>query len=274
MGEAATLGDGLALLAGVSWTTLAVIAAVSFVASTVGNTTGFGMMPIIMMAIAPVVGVKAVVPVMSVVGLVTNVARLHTYRDGIRWRPALICSLGAVPGVILGAMLYARMSAGVVALIIAGFMFVTVAARRMPKRGAGEVRRRHLPPAGVFGLSAVWGVINGIVTGAGVMIVVILLSSGLEGVVLLGTRAAAGMIMTVAKLGAYSGLDVLGWDLAMIGLLISACTVPGVWASRRLVDVMPVRVHTMVLEALIVIGGGYFLLRGLDELNVGSGFLA
>lgn len=264
MGEAAA-GDAFALLAAVPWTTLVLIAAVAFVASTLGNTTGFGMMPIIMMAIAPVVGVKAVVPVMSVVGFVTNIARVHTYRDGIRWKPALLCSLGAVPGVVLGAALYAWMSAGVVALIIAGFMFVTVAMRRMPKRGAP--RARHLPPAGVFGLSAVWGVINGIVTGAGVMIVVILLSAGLEGIALLGTRAAAGLIMTVAKLGAYSGFDVLGWDLAAIGLLISACTVPGVWASRRVVDLMPLHVHTLLLEVLIVVGGVYFLLRGLEELG-------
>lgn len=262
-----------ALLADVPWTTLALIAAISFVASMLGNITGFGMMPVIMMAIAPVVGVKAVVPVMSVVGMVTNVARLHTYWDGVRWRPALICAAGAVPGVVLGAMLYAWLSAGAVALILGAFMFATVAMRRIPKGGAAEAKKRHLPPAGVFGLSAAWGVINGVVTGAGAMIVVILLSSGLEGVALLGTRAAAGLIMTVAKLGMYSGLDVLSWDLAFIGVLISAFTVPGVWASRWLVDVMPVAMHTVLLEILIAVGGVYFLIAGLDQFGIGPGWL-
>ncbi len=261
-----------ALLASVPWPTLALIAAISFVASALGNVTGFGMMPVIMMAIAPVVGVKAVVPVMSVVGLVTNVARLHTYWDGVRWRPALICAAGAVPGVVLGAMLYAWMSAGAVALMLGAFMFATVGIRHMPKRGASDARKRRLPPTGIFGLSAVWGVINGVVTGAGAMIVAILLSSGLEGIALLGTRAAAGLIMTVAKLGMYSGLDVLTWDLAVIGLLISACTVPGVWASRWLVDVMPVALHTRLLEVLIAIGGVYFIIAGLDHFGFGPGW--
>ena len=58
-----------------------------------------------------------------------------------------------------------------------------------------------------------------------------MLANGLEGAALLGTRAAAGLILTLAKLPMYNGLIVLNWDLLVPGLLMGTCSVPEVGLS-------------------------------------------
>ena len=134
------------------WPTLALIAVISFFASALGNIIGFCRMPAILTAIALVVCVEAAVLVTSVVGLVTNIARLHTYSCSTRWRPALICAAGAAPGTERSAKPCAGMPTSSVTLVLGVLMHLDRRPALSPpawcvgSRQVSPAARPHLRP--------------------------------------------------------------------------------------------------------------------------------
>src|SRR5262249_31651632 len=76
--------------------TLAAVAALSIAAAIVGGMGGFGTGVILAAALVPLIGVKALVPVMAVARGVINARRLWVYRGRLQRRPprrALVSAL-------------------------------------------------------------------------------------------------------------------------------------------------------------------------------------
>jgi len=46
-------------------------------------------------------------------------------------------------------------------------------------------------------------------------------------------------------------------------LIIGAVAFPGAFIAKALVDRMPLRVHTAILDAVILFGGAYLVLNGM-----------
>ncbi|MFX5747782.1 hypothetical protein ABTE19_22940, partial [Acinetobacter baumannii] len=57
--------------------------------------------------------------------------------------------------------------------------------------------------------------------------------------------------------------DALPWPLMLFALLVGCATVPGAFVAKRILEAMPVRLHTVMREAVIVVGGVAVLGRGL-----------
>jgi uncharacterized membrane protein YfcA len=56
---------------------------------------------------------------------------------------------------------------------------------------------------------------------------------------------------------------VIDLQVVTIALLIGACSVPGAFLARRIVERMPVRLHAAVLDAVILIGGAAMVLAAV-----------
>ena len=56
-----------------------------------------------------------------------------------------------------------------------------------------------------------------------------------------------------------SGFSVLDGELALMGVAVGLCTVPGNLTGRWIVRNTPIRVHIALVEAVVAIGGFYFL---------------
>ena len=82
--------------------------AAAFFAAFVGGMSGFGTGMIVTLFIAPIVGPKAVIPVLSAFMTCTNASRVWFFRDGLDWKSVLLIAGPAVPATMLGAMLYVR----------------------------------------------------------------------------------------------------------------------------------------------------------------------
>ena len=50
--------------------------------------------------------------------------------------------------------------------------------------------------------------------------------------------------------------------LAVQGMLIGLCTIPGAYLGRWIVRNTPIRIHTLFLETLVLCGASYFLWQG------------
>jgi hypothetical protein len=106
----------------------------------------------------------------------------------------------------------------------------------------------------------VFGFINGGMTGAGVILISLLMAGGVQGAALIATDATISALMGLFKVAIFGGLARLDASLAVAGILIGLCTMPG-FVARRLLNLIPARIHTAVMEAVVVLGGCGFLWR-------------
>jgi hypothetical protein len=67
--------------------------------------------------------------------------------------------------------------------------------------------------------------------------------------------------MGLFKVAVFGGFARLDTDLVVAGLLIGLCTTPGAFVARRLLDLIPARIHALVMEVVVVVGGIGFLWR-------------
>jgi len=128
--------------------------------------------------------------------------------------------------------------------------------RRWLARAGWELGSRGVAVAGTG-----FGFVNGAMTGAGLLLISTLMAAGVQGATLIATDAIISMVMGFAKVALFGGVARLDAQLAAAGLLIGLCTAPGAFVARWLMARIPLRVHTLLMEAVVLIGGAGFLWR-------------
>jgi uncharacterized membrane protein YfcA len=88
-----------------------------------------------------------------------------------------------------------------------------------------------------------------------------LMAAGLEGAALIATDAIVSVIMGAAKIALFGSVARLDAELALAGVLIGVCTMPGAFIARRLLALVPLTVHTAFMDAVVLAGGASFLWR-------------
>ena len=78
----------------------------------------------------------------------------------------------------------------------------------------------------------------------------------------IGTEALSTVVMHVTKLFAYQQTAVLTVSGVLIGLALGPIMVFGSWIGKRIVDWLPEKVFVAIIEAVLVVAGLVFLIRG------------
>jgi uncharacterized membrane protein YfcA len=78
----------------------------------------------------------------------------------------------------------------------------------------------------------------------------------------IGTEALSTVVMHITKLVAYRQGAVLATSGVVVGLALGPIMVLGSWLGKRIVDRLPERVFVGIVEAVLVIAGVMFLMRG------------
>jgi uncharacterized protein len=248
-GFALPLGD-VALL---PWLLVGLVA---FGASVLGGLAGYGTGLVLPVVLAPVVGVANVVPVMAIAMLLNNASRVAAFRRDVRWPQVRRFLLLGIPACSAGAYGYTLLEARWVALLLGLFLLASIPLRRALKRA-----QYRLGPAAQVGAGAGFGVLEGGLTGTGVILISLLMASGLEGAALIATDAAISVVMGAFKVVVFGSFERLDASLAVAGVLVGACTMPGAFVARRVLNLIPARIHARVMEAVVVFGGVSFLWR-------------
>ncbi len=230
------------------------IAGIAFGTAVFHSVGGFAGGLLLAICLAPILGVKETVPVTAAAMIVSNSARVWVFRRSVNWRAFLCLFAAAAPGIVAGAVVYVTLPVHYVALLLGGFLIVTVPLRRHLEARNFRIGLRGLAVAGLP-----FGLISGTTFGAGIMLAPFLLGAGLLGETLVATVAALGFSVNVMKSLVFGFSPLLTQALAVQGLLIGLCAVPGAYAGRWILRNTGVRVHTLFLEALILCGAGYFL---------------
>ncbi|MCC6946793.1 MAG: sulfite exporter TauE/SafE family protein [Bradyrhizobiaceae bacterium] len=237
---------------------LALVAGAAVFASVVGGIAGYGTGLLLPLVLVPIIGPEPVVPVMAIAALLINASRVTAFRSAIEWRRTPIVLATAVPACVLGAWFYTRLSTAGTQLVIGAFLIASVPLRRFLK-----ARDLRLGEGGLAAGGAGFGAITGTAPGTGVILISLLMASGLSGSAVIATDAAISVIVHLVQALVFGVAGAIDAQVAAIALLIGACSVPGAFLARNIVGRMPVRLHTAILDVVVLLGGAMMVAGAL-----------
>jgi uncharacterized membrane protein YfcA len=240
--------------AGISAAQIVLIAGMALVASTVGGVSGYGTGALMPLVLVPILGPEPVVPILSCSALLNNLSRVSAYRRLVDLRRALIVLPMAVPACVLGAWGYAQLSGRGAALVIGSMMMASVPLRRHLRRRGFSLSNR-----GLAFTAAGWGLVAGGTTGAGVMLLSMLMAVGLEGAAVIATDAIISIGIGGAKVSVFGFAGIMGAREISIALLMGVMAFPGVFLARAMVERLPIHVHAAILDTVVIAGGAMML---------------
>jgi uncharacterized membrane protein YfcA len=245
-------------LLGVELVTLLLLLAIAFAGSVIGALSGFGGALMVIPFLVPVVGIEAVLPIITCAMIIGNGGRVFAYRHTVRWDLAGRLALTVAPGVVIGALIYDSLPLTGLAFLIGGFLIISV-----PLRWLLKGRTIEASGAGLSAIGLGFGVLAGSTPGAGVILVSVLLGLGLTGGSLVGTDAVLGMLVSLVRASMFGTFDLIDLGRLTLGILLGMVMVPGALAGRWLLARLPVRLHVAVIELFIVASGISIIWQGL-----------
>jgi uncharacterized membrane protein YfcA len=250
--------DLAAGFANISLVQLGLVAAVALFASIVGGVAGYGTGALMPLVLVPIIGPEPVVPIIAISALFSNASRATVFRRYIDWRRAALVLVAALPTCLISSYGYTKLDRHGAALVIGTMLIATVPIRRL--------LRRHDWRCGDGGLAigaAGYGAVVGGTVGAGVVLLSLLMAAGVEGAGVIATDAAISIIISLARLSIYGLVGVLTAQVVAFALLIGLVTVPGAFLAKLFVERLPLHVHTVILDVVVIFGGAVMLYGAL-----------
>ena len=230
--------------------TLAAVAALALGAAVIGGVGGFGTGIILTAALTPLIGVKQVIPVLAVAGVIINAGRFWFYRASLDRRALVILLAYALPFLVLGVWIYSILDARALGTVLGLLILASVPVRRLLLRKNIVLGKTGLAVgAGVFGLA------SGVATGTGVILVSLLLGAGLAGPAVLATDALVTIALDFCKAALFQRFDLLDPAALVTGIAIGLASIPGSALAAFLVRRLDAHLHVLFMEGLIVVGG-------------------
>lgn len=253
----ALLPDTVTLLAGV---------VVCFLGGLLGGLSGAGTGLIVAGFLTPIVGAKAVMPVLAVIMLINNGSRVFYYRQGVHWKLAAGMTAVALPGTWMGAHLYMALSISTLEFIL-GLAILAVLAFRFARRH----HKIHSPSLDATRskwwiggpMSLLYGFLNSLVPGSGVMILAFFSAIGLPAVAVIATDALISLALNIAKIGLFRTLNGFPDHLLLLATVCGLASVPGVWFARWLSHRLHQRTQQGLIELVIAGSAAHLVIRAL-----------
>jgi len=236
------------------------VAGVALLASLVGGVAGYGtgaLMPLVLM---PMVGPEPVVPIIAISALLTNTGRATAFRAHIDFRRSAIALAASIPTCIVSAYGYTRLTGAGAMLVIGAMLMATVPFRYLLRRRAVRIGDRGLTVG-----SAVYGAAVGGTVGAGIVLLSILMAAGLEGAAVVATDAAISIVIGLVRLAVFGLAGAVTAQVLAFALLIGLVAFPGAFLARALVERMPMRVHTAILDVVVLVGGAVMVIGAVTR---------
>jgi uncharacterized membrane protein YfcA len=236
--------------ADVSLAQLVLVGAVALFASVVGGLAGYGTGALMPLVLVPLIGAEPVVPIIAISSLFTNFSRFVAFIRYADRRRALIVVACACLTTALGAYGYTRLTGAGAALVIGTMLILSVPLRRFAKR-----RDIRIGDAGLAAGSFGYGVVVGGTSGAGVILLSLLMAAGLEGAAVIATDAVISLATSVIKISVFGLAGAVTAQVLAFAVLIGAIALPGAFLAKAFVERMPVHIHTAILDVVVIAGG-------------------
>ena len=240
--------------ADISLLQLLLVASVALFAAVIGGLAGYGTGALMPLVLVPLIGAEPVVPIIAISSLFTNSGRAAAYLRYVDRRRALIVIVAAALTTALGAYGYTLLTNAGAALVIGTMLILSAPLRRSLRR-----RELRIGDAGLGAGAIGYGIVVGGTSGAGVILLSLLMASGLEGAAVIATDAVISLITSLIKISVFGLAGVVTAQVLAFALLIGLVALPGAFLARIFVERMPVHIHTAILDVAVITGGAVMI---------------
>jgi uncharacterized membrane protein YfcA len=248
----------LAAFADISTYQLLLVAGVALFASVLGGIAGYGTGALMPLVLVPMLGPEPVIPIIALAGLLTNSGRVLAFLRYVSWRQAALVLIGAIPPCLVTAYGYTLLTGRAVQFVIGAMLMLTVPLRYTMRKRAVVLGER-----GLIASAAGYGAAVGGTVGAGVILLSVLMAAGLQGVAVIATDAFISIVIGLSRLSVFGMAGAIGPQTIAFALLIGLVAFPGAFLARALATRLPIHVHTAILDAVVLFGGGVMVIGAM-----------
>jgi uncharacterized membrane protein YfcA len=223
---------------------------VGFVAGTVSGIVGTGATIILLPVLVLVFGPREAVPIMAVVALMSNFAKITSWWREIDWRACTAYALGGVPAAALGARTLLVLPERAVDVALGLFFLAMVPGRRWL-----AARNFTLGYGGMALAGAVIGFLTGIVVSTGPLSVPAFAAHGLVKGAFIATEAAGSLALYVSKAVTFRTFGALPVDIIVKGLITGSSVMAGTYLARLIVERLSIATFQRLLDGVMLVSG-------------------
>ena len=231
-------------------TTYALVLAVGLVAGLVSGIVGTGATIILLPVLSLAFGPKAAIPIMAVVALMSNFAKITSWWRDIDWRACGVYALGGIPGGALGARTMLSLPSQWVDVALGCFFLIMIPGRRWLARRNYKLELCMLAPAGLA-----IGFLTGIVVSTGPITVPLFTAYGLVKGAFIATEAAASLAVYISKATTFRTFGALPTDIVLKGLITGSSVMAGTYLSRLLLERLSLAIFQRLLDVVMLLSG-------------------
>ena len=210
--------------------------------------------------LASVIGVKPVVPIMSVALLISHTSRVFLNARDFDRTAFLTVVIPAMPCVVLTAILYGKLSSAAIAIVLGAIVLISIPMRRWAKKRQIKAGKPALASAG-----AVYGAMAGTSVGPGMLLIPFLLGFGLAKEAFVATMAAIALSSNITRLAVFGNTTMLDSRFILLGIVVGLITIPGNWIGRNYLRKMTNKNHSDLVDVLTIIGAANFFWLAFNQ---------
>ena len=237
----------------------ALVLAIGIVAGLVSGIVGTGATIILLPVLALTFGPKAAIPIMSVVALMSNFAKITSWWRDIDWRATAAYAVGGIPGAALGARTMLSLPPRLVDIALGTFFLVMIPGRRWL---AARNYTVGLPLLTIGGFAI--GFLTGIVVSTGPITVPLFSAYGLAKGAFIATEAASSLAMYISKAITFRTFGALPTDMIVKGLITGSSVMAGTYLAKRLVERLSIVTFQRLLDVVMLLSGCSLLWAAID----------
>ena len=228
----------------------AVVLAVGLVAGLVSGIVGTGATIILLPVLTLAFGPKSAIPIMAIVALMSNFAKITSWWRDIDWRACGAYALGGIPGAALGARTMLSLPPQLVDIALGSFFLIMIPGRRWLAARHYRIGPLVLVPAGLA-----IGFLTGIVVSTGPITVPLFTAYGLMKGAFIATEAAASLAVYISKAATFRSFGALPTDIILKGLITGSSVMAGTYAARLVVERLSLAHFQRLLDGVMLISG-------------------
>ncbi len=228
--------------------TYALVLTIGMIAGLVSGIVGTGATIILLPVLALTFGPKSAIPIMAIVALMSNFAKITSWWRQIDWRGVGAYAIGGIPGAALGARTMLSLPPRLVDLALGMFFLVMI-----PGRHWLAARHLRISPV-VLGVAGFFiGFLTGIVVSTGPITVPIFSAYGLSKGAFIATEAASSLAMYISKTITFRSFGALPTDLILRGLITGSSVMAGTYLSRLLLERLSITAFQRLLDVVMLL---------------------
>ena len=231
----------------------------AFIISTVSG--GGGAMLLIPIT-SSMIGTAVTPPVINLATLMSNASRLYLFWHEIDWSLTRYYVPSAIVGAWLAALVFSRLDAGWIQLLVGVFLVSTIFQYRF-----GKVDKTfNMPKVGFIPLGFIIAFMSTLVGGLGPILNPFYMNAGLEKENLIATKTANSFFVGMIQIGSYTFFGVFTAQLWVYGLILGLGAVIGNVIGKRFLAGMTISQFRVMLLTLMVISGLIMIIRNINVL--------